>query len=122
MNFTNLTTTFKTPTSVGQSDRVSSKRQLWHLAGVFLYDGWKTDNLIEEENVRWIFDNLGLHFHSVLGSREKHALWVLLLFYYLLWMLHLLQSWRLAVQAYCLHRIPAEEIPLHPTKRFSCLR
>jgi hypothetical protein len=34
--------------------------------------------------------------------------------------LHLSQSWRLAVPAYCLRR--GEEIPLHSTKRFSCVR
>jgi hypothetical protein len=107
---------------VGQGDRVSSEHLLYHLAGAFLSEGWKEGNVIKEENVMWIFNQLGWHIHSVLGSRERHALWVLLLFYYLLWRLHLLQSWRLAVQAYCLRRIPAEEIPLHPTKRFPCFR
>lgn len=111
-----------TPMDAEQRDRVSGKRQLWHLAGAFLDDGWKAEEVIKEENVRWIFDKLGLHFHSVLGSRETHALWVLLLFYYLLWKLNFLQSWRMAVQAYCLRRFPAEGIPLHSAKRFSSLR
>ena len=62
------------PTGVGQPDRVSSKCQLWHLAGAFLDEGWKEGDAIEEENVRWIFDKLGGFFHSVLGSRERHAL------------------------------------------------
>ncbi|KAF8507215.1 hypothetical protein F5888DRAFT_1648473 [Russula emetica] len=108
------------PTGVEQRDRVSSKDLLWHLAGAFLDGAWKKENLIKEENVRWIFDKLGWHFHSILDSRARHALWVLLLFYDLLWRLHLLQSWQLAVQAYCLRRIRAEEMLLHPTKRFSC--
>jgi hypothetical protein len=60
----------------GQSDRISNKCQLWHLAGAFLRVGWKSDNpiKIKEANVRWIFDELGLHFQSVLGSRERHVL------------------------------------------------
>ena len=61
------------PTGVGQRDRVSSKRLLWHLAGAFLSEGWKEGNFIKEENVRWIFDQLGWYFKSVLGLREKHA-------------------------------------------------
>jgi len=81
------------PTGVGQGDRVCSKRLLWHLAGAFLDEAWKEGDVIEEDNVRWIFDKLGWYFHSVLGPRERHALWVLLLFYYLLRRLHLLQSW-----------------------------
>jgi hypothetical protein len=78
------------PTGVEQSDRFSSNDLLWHLAGAFLHKGWK--HQFKEENVRWIFDQLGWYFDSVLGSREKHSLWVLLLFYYLLLRLHLLQS------------------------------
>ncbi|KAN0106917.1 hypothetical protein V8E52_010661 [Russula decolorans] len=62
-----------TPTGAVQRDRVSSKCQLYHLVCAFLHRGWKTDNLIKEDNVRWIFDELGLHFHLVLGSRESHA-------------------------------------------------
>ena len=107
---------------VEQRDRVSSKQQLWHLTGAFLNEGWKKDGVIKQDNVRWIFDQLGWYFHSILGSRVKDALWVLLLFYHLLWKLYLLQLWRLAVQAYCQRRIRAEEIQIHPTKRFSYLR
>jgi hypothetical protein len=110
------------PAGAGQRDRLSSELLLRHLAGAFVDKAWKEGNDIKEENVRWIFDKLGWYFHSVLGSRERHALWVLLLFYYLLWRLHLLQSCQLAVQAYCLRRIREEEIPLQPTKRFSCFR
>jgi hypothetical protein len=47
---------------------------LWHLAGAFLTKAWKEENLIKEENVRWVFEELAEHFHSILGSRERHAL------------------------------------------------
>jgi hypothetical protein len=70
------------PTDVGQSDSVSSKHLLWHLAGAFLDEGWKKGaDVIKEDNVRWMFDQLGWYFNSVLGSRENDALWVLLSFY-----------------------------------------
>jgi hypothetical protein len=62
------------PTGVGQGDRISSKHLLWHLAGAFLSEGWKEGNIIKEENVLWIFDQLGWHIRSVLGSQERHAL------------------------------------------------
>jgi len=71
------------PTGVEQGDRVSGKCQLLHLACAFFREGWKQGN-VEEGSVRWIFDELGGHFHSVLGLRENHALWVLLSFYHLL--------------------------------------
>ncbi|KAH9964027.1 hypothetical protein BJV74DRAFT_304161 [Russula compacta] len=58
---------------VGQGDRVSSEHLLYHLAGAFLSEGWKEGNVIKEENVMWIFNQLGWHTHSVLGSRERHA-------------------------------------------------
>ena len=61
------------PTGVGQRDRVSSRRLLHHLASAFLSEGWKEGDFIKVENVRWIFDQLGWYFKSVLGSREKHA-------------------------------------------------
>jgi hypothetical protein len=61
------------PTGVGQRDRVSSRRLLHHLASAFLSEGWKEGDFIKAENVRWIFDQLGWYFKSVLGSREKHA-------------------------------------------------
>jgi hypothetical protein len=110
------------PRGHGKEGRAYSKRLLWHLTGAFLDEGWKKGEVIKEVNVRWIFDQLGWYFRSVLGSRERDTLWVLLLFYYLLWRLHLLQSCRLAVQPYCLRRIRAEEIPPHPTKRFLYFR
>ena len=72
VNFTDSTNTFKTPTGAGERDRVSGECHLWHLSGAFLNDGWKTNN-IKEENVWWIFDLLGSHFHEILGSREKHV-------------------------------------------------
>ena len=55
-----------------------------HLAGAFLNKSWKDGNVIKVENVQWDFDQLGWYFHLVLSSRERHGLWVLLLFYYLL--------------------------------------
>ncbi|KAH9968405.1 hypothetical protein BJV74DRAFT_273205 [Russula compacta] len=58
---------------VGQGDRVSSEHLLYHLAGAFFSEGWKEGNVIKEENVMWIFNQLGWHIHSVLGSRERHA-------------------------------------------------
>ncbi|KAI0277113.1 hypothetical protein BGY98DRAFT_981874 [Russula aff. rugulosa BPL654] len=39
----------------------------------FLSEGWKEGDFIKVENIRWIFDQLGWYFQSVLGSREKHA-------------------------------------------------
>ena len=81
------------PTGVGQGDRASSKLLLSHLANTFLDEASKKGN-IEDNDVRWFFDKLGWHIHSVLGSRERDALWVLLLFYYYLlcrFKLHLLQ-------------------------------
>jgi len=65
----------------GQSGRFSNSDQSRHLASALLLKGWKEDEVIKEDNIRWIFDELGCHFHSALGSREKHAMWVLLLFY-----------------------------------------
>jgi hypothetical protein len=62
------------PTDVGQTDRVSSENELWHLAGAFLNKGWKNSNVIKEDSVTWIFDTLVSHFHSVLGSRVGHGL------------------------------------------------
>jgi hypothetical protein len=101
INFTSLTTTFKThPRTSGKETASPAKRLLWHLAGAFLDEGWKKDNVIKEENVRWTFGQLGRYIHSVLSPRERHTLWVLLLLYYLPWRLHLLQSCPLAVQAY----------------------
>ncbi|KAI0283111.1 hypothetical protein BGY98DRAFT_953092 [Russula aff. rugulosa BPL654] len=61
------------PTGVGQRDRVSSRRLLHHLASAFLSEGWKEGDFIKVENIRWIFDQLGWYFQSVLGLREKHA-------------------------------------------------
>ncbi|KAI0249558.1 hypothetical protein BJV78DRAFT_667522 [Lactifluus subvellereus] len=62
------------PTDVGQRDRVSSEDELLHLAHAFSKKGWKDANvIIKEENVWWDFDQLGWYFHSVLGSRERHA-------------------------------------------------
>ena len=72
------------PTVGKQGDCVSSKLILLHLTNAFIDEEWKRGN-IKEDNVRWIFDKLGGHFRSFLGSRAKDALWVLLLFYYLLW-------------------------------------
>jgi hypothetical protein len=74
-NFSEFHNYFQEETAgVGEPDRVSSERELWHLAGAFLDTGWKEGGAIEEENVQWIFDKLGVYFHSVLGSRESHAL------------------------------------------------
>jgi hypothetical protein len=70
------------PTGVEQSDRFSSDGELYHLAGAFLSNGWKKGYVVKEEDVRWIFNELALHFHSVFGSRARDALWVFLLFYY----------------------------------------
>jgi len=53
---------------------------LLHLANGSLLEGWKENDVIKEDNIRWIFDELGYHFHSALGSREN-TMWVLLLFY-----------------------------------------
>ncbi len=92
------------PIDVEPRDRVSSEFQLWHLGSAFMAAAWKEGD-IKEANVRWIFDTLGWYFHSILGPRESHALWVLLLFYHLLWRSHLLQLWRLAIQDYCRRRI-----------------
>jgi hypothetical protein len=64
-----------------QSGRFSDSNQLLHLASALSFNGWKKDVVIKEDSFRWIFDELGWYFHSVLGSRERHALWVLLLFY-----------------------------------------
>ena len=61
------------PTGVEQGGRISGKYQLLHLACAFLLEGWKQGN-VKEGSVRWIFDELGGHFHSVLGLREGHAL------------------------------------------------
>jgi hypothetical protein len=54
-------------------NRVSSKNELWHLAGAFLNDGWKISNVIKEDNVVWIFDILASYFCSVLGSRAVYG-------------------------------------------------
>jgi hypothetical protein len=64
------------PMDVDQNDSVSSsKKLLLHLAGAFLCDGWKSDvNAIKEDNVRWIFDQLGPYFNSIFGSRSNDAL------------------------------------------------
>ena len=64
-----------------RSGRFSNSGQLLHLAASFLLQGWKADGVFKEDNVRWIFDELGWQFHSVLVDREKHTLWVFLLFY-----------------------------------------
>ncbi|KAI0254966.1 hypothetical protein BJV78DRAFT_807834 [Lactifluus subvellereus] len=61
------------PTDVGQRDRVSSEDELLHLAYAFYNKDWEDSNVIKEENVRWDFVQLGWYFHSVLGSRERHA-------------------------------------------------
>jgi len=61
------------PMDVVQRDRVSGSEQLCHFASALLFNGWKEDDLIKEDHVRWIFDQLGWYFHSVLGSRERHV-------------------------------------------------
>jgi len=65
-------------TDVGERGRISGEEELYHLAGAFLNNAWKkgvnaNNNAIKEENVRWIFDQLGSYFNSVLGPRAKHS-------------------------------------------------
>ncbi len=64
------------PTDDGQTDRASNQRILWHLAGAFFAENWKKDTPFKEDRVRWIFDQLAWHFHSVFGSRERGGMWV----------------------------------------------
>ncbi len=64
------------PTDDGQRDRASDKCVLWHLAGAFFAKNWKEVESLKEENVRWIFDQLAWHFHSVFGLRERGGMWV----------------------------------------------
>jgi hypothetical protein len=50
---------------------------LIHLSGALFNDGWKEDakvNNIKEDNVRWIFDQLGWYVRSIFNTRETHAL------------------------------------------------
>ncbi|KAI0249462.1 hypothetical protein BJV78DRAFT_696849 [Lactifluus subvellereus] len=61
------------PTDVGQRDRISGKDELMHLASTLFHKSLKGANVIKEENVWWDFACLGWYFHSVLGSRERHA-------------------------------------------------
>jgi hypothetical protein len=75
------------PTDATQTDRISTKHELHHLAGAFLRDGWKDCTILKEDNFRWIFDELGSFLRSILPSREKHGLYVLV-FYSLLWKGH----------------------------------
>ena len=64
-----------------QSGRFSNRDQLIHFAAALSLKGWKVDKFFKEDNIRWIFDELGWQFHSVLDSRETHKTWVFLLFY-----------------------------------------
>lgn len=99
------------------SDSVS-KCILHHLSGALFHDCWKDDAKVDnakEDNVWWIFDQLGGYFSSIFNTRERHALWVSLLFDYLLWRLHLLQLCQLASQAHSQHCIRQEELQLHAT-------
>jgi hypothetical protein len=57
-------------------DRVS-KRILHHLSGALFHDCWKEDakvDNVEEDNVWWIFDQLGGYVHSIFNTRERHTL------------------------------------------------
>jgi hypothetical protein len=61
------------PADVEQRDRVSSEHELYHLLGALLCKGWD-DGIVQEDQIRWVFDPLGWHFKSVLGLRESHGL------------------------------------------------
>ena len=69
------------PTVDEQKDRVANKRILLHLTNAFVDKNWKRGGHLKGDNVHWVFDKLGGHFLSFLGSED--ALWVLLLFYYM---------------------------------------
>ncbi|KAH9962518.1 hypothetical protein BGW80DRAFT_865225 [Lactifluus volemus] len=60
------------PKDVEQSDSVSNIHVLCHLASAFLAKCWKS-SVVNEDHVRYFFDELGSYFHSVFGLREHHA-------------------------------------------------
>jgi hypothetical protein len=56
-----------------QSGCFSNSDQLLHFVNALSLKGWKNDDVINEYNIRWIFDEMECHFRSVLGRRESHS-------------------------------------------------